>query len=325
MNQEKDGAIISALIEKLDSSIEGFVSKGYETMVGDHQGAIMLLVVLYFILLGYGMLSGKAELSGKSFVRHCLLVSVTYFLSVNWDIFSLLIYDFTCAIPSSLSSSIISATGVAISSGDLLDVMYKNGASLSAALFSDMNLSNMGAGFLALIVYVTNIAAVGYAALVICVAKMTMAVALSLAPAIVILFVFNGSRFVFDGWVRVLLTSMLSIIVIYSIVALTYILMDDYTSKIISKQHATFLDCGEYILFSFISMGLYMSSTRIAATIGGGFATEVSNPAAMALSAAGAIFSCGKTVTSVIGGNIAHSASYRDLPFAHEMREKLRK
>ncbi|MFI4956707.1 MAG: type IV secretion system protein [Gammaproteobacteria bacterium] len=325
MSQAADGTIISSLISKLDSSIEGFVRKGYDAIAGDHQGAIMLLVVLYFIFLGYGMLSGKTEMTGKDFLKHCLLVSVSYFLAVNWDIFSMLIYNFTTAIPDGISRSIISATGDNKSAVFLLDEMYKGGSELSSSLYSGMNLTNIGAGFLALIVYVTTIVTVGYATLVICVSKMTMAVALTLAPAVAILYMFNGSRFIFDGWMKVLVTSIVSIIIIYTIVALTYTIMADYMLAIIHKEHASFSDCGEYILFSFVTIGLYMSSTGIASSIGGGFASHVGAPAAMALGAAGAAFSFGKNAGGAIGGAAAKGVARGGLALAHKIRDKLRK
>lgn len=325
MSQPSDGTIISSLILKLDKSIEGFVHKGYVAIAGDHGETIMLMVVLYFILLGYGMLSGKSDMTGKDFLKHCLLVSVSYFLAVNWDIFSLLIYDLACAIPDEVSRSIVSATGVKSSTSQLLDNMYKSGAALSSSLYSDMSITNVGAGFLGLIVYMTTIVTVGYATLIICVSKMTMAVALAISPAVVILYMFNGSRFIFDGWMRVLVTSIVSIIIIYSIIALTYTVMSGYINLITDKNQATFLDCGEYIFFSFVSIGLYMSSTSIASSIGGGFASQVGAPAAMALGAAGAGLSRAKTTVGTVGGSAAKRVASGGLALANTIRDKLRK
>ncbi len=262
---------ITDLMQKVDELVQSYTFDAYSTLVASHINSIRLVVVLYFIFMGYRIFMAKEHFSHVELIQKILTVSCCYYIATNWGVYSLFIYDLAIAIPNSISIALVlvapnipnHASGV-----ELLEYLWFSGLDIAATLFGSISISAIHQGLMALGVLTMTLLLVGYGLLVITLAKMIMAIGLALAPLFVLLFMFNGSRSLFVGWLRVIFTAMMKQIIIFAMIALVYCILFNTTETMLAKQTLDMMDVSTFLLLMFISLGMFLSASRIASTIG---------------------------------------------------------
>jgi type IV secretion system protein VirB6 len=265
---------ITELMQTIDTQVQTYTFDAYHALVSNHINSIRLVVALYFIFLGYRFMMAKYQISHLDFMRHILVVSCCYFAATHWSVYALFIYDLAIAIPNDLSVALVSvvpnvpnqASGI-----ELLEYLWFAGLDIAATLWGSISISAIHQGLMALGVLTMTLLLVGYGLLVISLAKMVMAIGLSLAPLFILLFMFKKSHSLFVGWLRVIFTAMTKQIVIYAMIAMVYTIAFDTTEEMLKQQTLDMVDVSTFLLLLFISVGLFFSASHIAQTIGESF------------------------------------------------------
>ncbi len=265
---------ITELMQMIDEQVQSYTFDAYHALVHGHINSIRLVVALYFIFLGYRFFMAKEYVTHTSFLKHIFMVSCCYFIATHWSFYALFIYDLAIAIPNDISVALVSvvpnvpgeATGV-----ELLEYLWFSGLDIAATLWGSISISAIHQGLMALGVLLMTLLLVGYGLLVIALAKMIMAIGLSLAPLFILLFMFKGGHSLFVGWLRVIFTAMMKQIVIFAMIAMVYTIAFDTTEAMLSQETLDMVDVSTFLLLLFISLGLFFTASRFAQTIGESF------------------------------------------------------
>jgi type IV secretion system protein VirB6 len=262
---------ITELMQLIDNQVKDYTFDAYHALVTAHINSIRLVVAFYFIFLGYRFLMVKQYFSFDVLMKHVLIVSCCYFAATQWSIYALFIYDLAIAIPEQLSVVLVSvvpnvpsqATGV-----ELLEYLWFAGLDIAATLWGSISISAIHQGLMALGVLLMTLLLVGYGLLVISIAKMIMAIGLSLAPLFILLYMFKNSQSLCIGWLRVILTAMMKQIVIFAMITMVYTIAFDTTEQMLAQETLDMVDVSTFLLLLFISLGLFLNASRFASTIG---------------------------------------------------------
>lgn len=262
---------ITELMATIDKQVQSYTFDAYHALVAAHINSIRLVVILYFIFLGYRFLTTKQEYTHIHFTRQILMVSICYFAATQWSFYSLFVYDLAMAIPNSVSVALVSVVPNVPKQADaidLLEYLWFSGLDIASTLWGAISISAIHQGLMALGILTMTLLLVGYGLLVISLAKMIMAIGLALAPLFILLYLFNGSASLFFGWLKVVLTAMAKQIVIYAMIAMVYSIAYATTEEMLTQESLDMVDVSTFLLLLLLSLGLLLNTTKIATTLG---------------------------------------------------------
>ncbi|MFA6037087.1 MAG: type IV secretion system protein [Legionellales bacterium] len=262
---------ITELMQTIDNQVQNYTFNAYHALVNENINSIRLLVVLYFIFLGYRFLIADKPFLHMSLLQQVLLTSFCYFAATQWAVYGLFVYDLATAIPDQISVTLVSvvpnvpdqASGIA-----LLEYLWFSGLDIAATLWGSISISAIHQGLMALGVLTMTILLVGYGLLVISLTKMVMAIGLSLAPLFILLYLFKNTQSLSFGWLRVIVTAMMKQMIIFVMIAMVYAIAYDTTQAMLAQSTLDMVDVATFLLLLFISLGLLLSTSQIASTIG---------------------------------------------------------
>jgi len=269
---------ITELMQLIDEQVRSFTFDAYHALVADHANSIRIIVILYFIFLGYRCLLAKTNFSYATFLEHSLMVSFCYFAATHWSFYSLFIYDLAIALPNALSVTLVSVIPNVPNEGnaiELLEYLWYSGLDIAATLWGSVSISSLHQGLMALGVLVITVLLVGYGLIVISLAKMILAIGLSLAPLFILLYLFKGSESLTIGWLRVILTVIFKQIIIYAMIALVYTFSFNTVEAMLNQPQLDMVDVSTFLLLMVISLGLFFNATQVATTLGESLCTGV--------------------------------------------------
>lgn len=262
---------ITDLMQLIDDQVQTYTFDAYHALVGAHLSSIQLILAMYFIFLGYRCLAAKQQLSYTQFLEHILLVTCSYFAATQWSVYSLFVYDLAMALPDTLAVSLVSVVPnipAGVSGVELLEYLWFSGLDIAATLWGSISISAIHQGLMALGVLLMTLLLVGYGLIVISLAKMILAIGLSLAPLFILLYLFKGSESLFIGWLRVIITVMMKQIIIFAMIALVYSITYGTVEQLLEQTTLDMVDVSTFLLLLIISLGLFFSANSMAITIG---------------------------------------------------------
>ncbi len=268
---------ITELMQTIDNQVQDYTFNAYHALVNDNIASIRLLVAMYFMFIGYQYLFADKPIFKLSLLQQILLVSFCYFAATHWSVYALLIYDLATAIPDQIAVTLVSvvpniphqASGI-----ELLEYLWFSGLDIAATIWGAISISAIHQGLMALGVLIMTLFLVGYGLLIISLAKMIMAIGLSLAPLFIILYMFKTTQSLSIGWLRVIIIAMMKQIIIFAMIAMVYAIAFDTTDDMLKQESLDMIDVSSFLLLLFISCGLFLSASRIATLIGGYYAKK---------------------------------------------------
>lgn len=141
----------------------------------------------------------------------------------------------------------------------------------------------VGKYFYAFMVWFGALALSGYAAMLIVLAKIAVAILLSIGPLFILLLIFANTRSLFEGWLRTLLNYAIIPIFVYTLLALLLTITDPPLVSLennTSGSANTLSYIGAFLFTSFVSVLLLMQVMNIAASITGGLSLSTMGSAA---------------------------------------------
>ena len=262
---------ITDLMQLIDEQVRSYTFDAYHALIADHANSIRMVVILYFVFLGYRCLLAKSHFSYATFLEHSLMVSFCYFAATQWSFYSLFIYELAMALPNALSVSLVAVIPNVPSEGnaiELLEYLWYSGLDIAATLWSSISISAWHQGLMALAVLIVTVLLVGYGLIVISLAKMILAIGLSLAPLFILFYLFKGSESLTIGWLRVILTVIFKQIIIYAMIALVYTLSFNTVESLLLQPQLDMIDVSSFLLLMVISLGLFFNAAQVAVTLG---------------------------------------------------------
>ena len=273
--------MLEELINNVDSVILSFVQGSFTTLTPIISILWRLMFIIFIAFFGYKvMLSGKFNAS--DLMVNTLKIIVLLVLATQWDDFLLVVYNMTTDFPSNIAGVMISnvdstfAGSVAsdeASANTSLSSFYDRSMAISETILEGAGWRDIGKYFYATLIWIGAIGFTGYAAMLIILAKIAVAILLAVGPLFILLLIFYNTKSLFDGWLRTLLNYAVIPIFVYALLALMLSIAErplQFLESNSAPNDPILTSIGVFFFISIVSMLLLAQVMNMAASVTGG-------------------------------------------------------
>lgn len=272
---------LDQLIANVDSIILSFVQGSF----GSFSTAVAvfwnLMFIIFIAVFGYKVIvSGR--FSASDLLVNIVKIIVILAVATEWDTFFLLVYNMATDLPSDIAGQLVTAASSTLN-GSSVDTV--NNANASLSFYYDRSLAVTdkileGADWLdfGIYLYAGSVALValifsGYAAMLIILAKLAVAILLAVGPIFILLLMFNNTKNLFEGWLRTLINFAIIPIFIYAVIAFFLVLADEpleYLETNSGVNSELLSAIAPFLLVSVVGIMVMAQVMNMAASITGG-------------------------------------------------------
>jgi len=272
---------IDQLIANVDSIILLFVQGSF----GNFSTAIAMfwkiMFIIFIALFGYKVIvSGR--FSANDLMLNMLKIIIILAVATEWDTFFLLVYNLATDLPSDIAGQLIASAANSLNDTSVNTV---DNANIGLSLFYDRSISVTeeileGASWLDVGIYLyagaialTALLFSGYAAMLIILAKIAVAILLAVGPIFILLLIFKNTQSLFEGWLRTLLNFAIIPIFIYAVIAFFLILAESPLQNLEDNANVNselLTAMAPFLLISVVGFMIMAQVMNMAASITGG-------------------------------------------------------
>lgn len=270
------------LISNVDAIVLSFVQGSFGSLTGIVQTLWHMMFVVFVAIYGYKiMVSG--QFLASDLIMHCVKIVVLLALATQWDVFFLFIFRMTTDFPSDVAGQMMKAAASSFGAGTqandaasvnmALSRFFDRGMAIAADILQGAGWNHVGLYLYAMAVWVGTIGVTGYAAMLIILSKLALAVLLAIGPLFILLLMFGHTKTLFDGWLRALLGYAFVPVFVYAMLSVLLVLAEA-PLRHLEDNHGVYNDLmssvGPYLLISIIAILLLSQILNIAASVTGG-------------------------------------------------------
>ena len=261
----------TALLTNVDTALNNFAFKTYASLSTEFTTTVKIVFILYWVIYGLMIIQGWIEFHINEFVKNGFRLTLIYIFLTNWSVFNTFVYDIFTNGPNQIGSAMLSPTGSSsanINSG--LDNILDTGLFASFKMM-ESGITNLDVVLFGLLFMVVVIFLVCYAAYLIIMSKIAIALLLGLAPIFIIMMVFKKTYGLFEGWFRQLLNFFFISVIAYGFLVLVISLITPSINSMnaITSGYTT-TNIIPTLFIAIIAIGLMFQTMGIAAGIAGG-------------------------------------------------------
>ena len=238
------------------------------------------MFIIFIAVFGYKVIiSGR--FSAPDLVVNTLKIIVILSIATEWDTFFLLVYNLVTEMPSDLGGQIMQGAANAFSAPVANDAITANSAladyfdrsmAVSETILQAAGWTDFGLYFYVFLIWVGTLLFTGYAAMLIILSKIAVAVLLAVAPIFILLLIFANTRNLFEGWLRTLLNFALIPIFVYALLALSLTLAEaplQFLEANSDPDKSLMASVGAFVFTSFVFFMVLAQVMNMAASITG--------------------------------------------------------
>jgi len=283
-----DVTIFSGIDQQVDSTIDLVLSLSWQSVTSAILPVVATLFSLYVVLYGLLILRGviKVDFMDASFRVIKIFVILSFITS--WPFFTMYLKDVAIDVPAELSSLLLVRFGGSAITGDGQQVVYHAFDELfHKAHMMGKIVFSMGSdswGYRAAVYIAIMLITVIFLSLcsgILMVSKVVVAVFIMIAPICLVLFMFDSTKGMGEGWLRMLLTYAIKPIIMFALVVLAWGIavfpIEEFQKLLVAKSGQSDLAIGSGSVEIFIvTIGAVLYAFKrvegMAATIAGGVA-----------------------------------------------------
>lgn len=189
--------IMTAAVNWLDSA--------FLSIRGSMNGLLGYSFVLSIVIFGYGVLSGRIQMSTPTFIGKISILIVAGVLATNLFVFDNITKPFFLDGPESIANGVLNPSGSSSASiRQALEAVYVNCFSAADSIFEFAWPTDLTLNLLAFIIIIAGFAFVAYAGFLLTISKVAMCVLLALTPLMPVALLFGPTRAMFERWLSML-------------------------------------------------------------------------------------------------------------------------
>lgn len=283
------------LIANVDNIVLTFVQGSFGGLTGMVQTLWRLMFIVFIAIYGYKiMISGR--FSASDLIVHCLKIIVLLVLATEWNTFFQFVYRMVTDFPSAIAGQIMQAASSSFGASSVandqltantaLSQFYDRAVRVITQMLEGAGWSQTGLYFYAFLTWIGAIGFTGYAAMLIVLSKLALAVLLAVGPIFILLLIFTDTRKLFEGWLRTLLNYSFIPIFVYTLLAILLVLAEAplrYMEQHNGVYDQFFTTIGPFLLICFVSIMLLAQVMNMASSIAGGISLSTLGGGAMAI------------------------------------------
>jgi type IV secretion system protein VirB6 len=228
--------------QTIQALLSGFIEKTYGFISATFKTPLLICLLLYVILVGYGVINGWFQLVWKEFSLVIIkLVGVTA-LMLNWPIFQTVLVDFFTVGATELvqtltshvfyqSSISMNGTTESLSQGLLVEV-----ASVGLWVWKMASFSSYVPILLGLVIWICGIGVILYGIIQIMISKIMIALLLASAPFVLVFGFFEATSKIVWSWLQLLLSNFITLFLVSIALNLSFYLLHAMFDELYKTQ-----------------------------------------------------------------------------------------
>lgn len=260
-----------SLLDFTDDAIRGYVLQVWERFNDAANDWLTGMMVLFVVIMGYLLLIGRINLSLAELFPKVLKLFAIFVLVTNVGLLVTLVFNLFTAVPEAVATFLVSQAGETEANiNGKVDLAWQRGMTATRQLF-DQGYASWPFG---LLVGGVTIALVVYVTFVLMLAKLAVAVLLAVAPFFIVLYLFDTTRPVFQGWLQQLISFSLIPVFLYALLALVLGISDITAGRMaaaIEAETVSLVQIAPYAATMLVTLLLTTQVMSWAAGVGGGF------------------------------------------------------
>ncbi|MDB5986955.1 MAG: hypothetical protein JWR16_2008 [Nevskia sp.] len=262
--------VFTDFLNNVDLAVNGFLVAGYGRMRDAIETPLRLCLSIFVAVYGILMLTGHTTLSVRGAFGRLGVMLFVYVLATNAGFYTNYIEQLFVQSPNAIADVLVGGTGGG-GQNAAMDQFYTTGMDAGDKLWSRGNLYTPSPLFAALVVYVITLGVAAYAAFLLALAKIGLAVLLILTPLFALFYLFGHTRRLFEGWLGQVIHYALVPILVYGVLALILSIAQAQVQQIdANAETATFPQVLELALAGLVAILLLSQIPGVAAGIAGG-------------------------------------------------------
>lgn len=278
----------STLFEKLDANLNAYVGETSSTIMSAISPVATTLACIYICLWGWSMMRGMISEPMTDAVTRIVRLSLIVTISTVGSYYSNFLADWLWSTPDAVGS--LMASGDSTSNLAFLDSFWEKTYDLGAAYMAkakanstfgvpDLTLTLAGTG-----IWAAGVVCTAYAAFLLVLSKMALAILLGIGPIFVLLLIFESTKRFFDAWAGQTLNYIFLTLLVAAAVRLILTLINAYITAQGEPADPSVSEAVPAIALCLIGFLVLIQLPSIASALGGGVAVSTLGAAGSALS-----------------------------------------
>jgi len=284
--------MFESLLAATDTAIGAFIFDVWAQFIAIAGDWITAMMILYVVVTGYLMLVGRFNHTFGDWFTRVMKLAAVFILVTNVDLLTRLLFELFTNVPEAVASQLAGVAGeneggINVSIG----IVWEQGLGAARNILQEASLTSWSPVIFALIILVVTILAVVYITFLVMLAKLAIAVLLGVAPFFILLYLFEATKNIFEGWLRQLITFALIPIFLYGLLALVMEIVETMSDQMVeatANEAWGITHVGPYALVMLVSLLLTTQVMGWAAGVAGGFSLSTVNAFRNSSIAAGA-------------------------------------
>ncbi len=262
--------VFTDFLNNVDTAVNAFLLSGYDRVRDAVVTPLRLCLSIFIAVYGILMLTGHATLSVRGAFGRLGVMLFVYVLATNASFYTSYLEQLFVQAPASIGNVLVGGGGTG-SQNSAMDQFYSTGMDAGDKLWSRGNLYTLSPLFAAIVVYAITLGVAAYAAFLLALAQIGLAVLLILTPLFALCYLYGHTRRLFEGWLGQVIHYALVPVLVYGVLALILSIAQTQLQQIdANAQTATFPQVLELALAGLVAILLLSQVIGVASAIAGG-------------------------------------------------------
>lgn len=264
---------------QLNSALTTYIGDVSGDVIGAISGVAYSMLMIYMMLWGWTMLRGMISEPITDGVTRIVRLAVIVGVALNLGRYGTYVSTFLWNTPDTMASIVANGYSNPQSNVQFLDGLMSRlfdlgGAYYKASFASTGMLPDLGMLSAAFLIWITAVVATAYAAFLLALSKMALAILLGIGPIFVLLLIFEGTKRFFEAWLGQALNYVFLVILAAGAIKLMMTIIVQYLNAAAGGAMATptIEQALPAIVMCVISALVMMQLPSIASALGGGAA-----------------------------------------------------
>jgi type IV secretion system protein VirB6 len=260
---------VDSILASIDTVSNGLVKAVYGGLSAELGTFIPSVLVILITIFGLAMMLGFVQYPVRDFIKKTVAALLVFTLVTNWSWFDLVFYNMFTKSPDAIGGIILSSAGYTSPGGmgTKLGELFEMGIVASGKGFSSSGM------FMPIVIgvaiFIATLLVCGFAIALLCLAKIGMAVVLSIGPIFIFFTLFSATRGMFSSWLQQCFNYGLIAILTYVIMAFLMTIINQALA-VIPDTDPTIADISPLCIISFVGCFVFWQVPQTAAGLAGG-------------------------------------------------------
>lgn len=271
-----DYTFLQAIFSTVDAAVATYITSTTAAVAGAVAPVAKQLLTLYLFLWGFAMYRGMIREPFLDAAFRLMKIGLVMSLSINIAMYSGHISSNIQVLPDYLGA-LVGNGGTMTDSKDTLDKILSDAINTGSSVWEEGCLlppgANPGAYSMAVIIWLSALICVGYAAFLIILSKVMLGVLLGIGPIFIICLMFEGTKKFFEAWIGQAFNYALISALAISVIKLLFGMYKNATGKALAGAGAAdfgILSIAAMLLLAVICFLCLMQVQTVASSLAGG-------------------------------------------------------